>query len=238
MKIKQSVLKYFLKTFKNSISENINYCIVARLLPIFIILCIFFVNSPKAYCQEKTGGNDSKATQGVSGGNLAVWAVPAEQKIRPDDAEESSNLVWSKEKKKINVAGAGNEHVPFQVVISVPVPPGRRPKAPDGFFIKGSNLISKEGKTIPQAQINFYLEHYIMLYGKSGPVGATGYWPDALAPVKEPFSMAAQYVVVRNRPVWVDVSIPSSTPAGTYTGTITISQNGQSIETLNVEVEV
>ncbi|MEJ7677176.1 MAG: glycoside hydrolase domain-containing protein [Segetibacter sp.] len=136
------------------------------------------------------------------------------------------------------MAGAGNEHVPFQVVISVPVPPGRRPKAPDGFFIKASDLISKEGKTIPQTQINIYLEHYIMLYGKSGPAGATGYWPDALAPVKEPFSMAAQYVVVRNRPIWVDVFIPSSTSAGTYTGTITVTQNGQSIETLNVEVEV
>ncbi len=50
--------------------------------------------------------------------------------------------------------------------------------------------------------------------------------------------MAAQYAVVRNRPIWVDLSIPSSTPAGTYTGTISVTQNGKPVETLNVEVEV
>lgn len=136
------------------------------------------------------------------------------------------------------MAGAGNEHVPFQVVVSVPVPAGRKPTPPGGFFIKASNLTSRQGKTIPQGQISFYLEHYIMLYGKSSPVGGTGYWPDALAPIKEPFNMAAQYAVVRNRPIWVDLSIPSSTLGGTYTGTITVTQNGKPIETLNVEVEV
>ncbi len=174
----------------------------------------------------------------MAGENLTVWAVPAEQKVRPDDGVEVDNLIWSKEKKKINVAGAGNEHVPFQVVISTPVPAGHRPQAPGGFFIKASNLTSKQGKTIPQAQISFYLEHYIMLSGVSSPIGATGYWPDALAPIKEPFSMAAQYAVVRNRPIWVDLSIPSSTPGGTYTGTITVTQNGERVETLKVEVEV
>ncbi len=174
----------------------------------------------------------------MAGENLTVWAVPAEQKVRPDDGVETDNLIWSKEKKKINVAGAGNEHVPFQVVISTPVPAGHRPQAPGGFFIKASNLTSKQGKTIPQAQISFYLEHYIMLSGVSSPIGATGYWPDALAPIKEPFSMAAQYAVVQNRPIWVDLSIPSSTPGGTYTGTITVTQNGERVETLKVEVEV
>ncbi|HKG67852.1 MAG TPA: glycoside hydrolase domain-containing protein, partial [Segetibacter sp.] len=142
------------------------------------------------------------------------------------------------EKKKITIAGAGTEHVPFQVVITAPVPPGRKPKAPDGFFIKASNLTSKQGKVLPQAQISFYLEHYIMLYGKSSAIGATGYWPDALVPIKEQFSMVAQYDVVHNRPIWVDIFIPSSTPGGTYTGTITVTQNDKLVETLNVEVKV
>ena len=46
-------------------------------------------------------------------GDYKVWAVPAEQKVRPKDKPEKSNLVWSGEKKQITVAGAGNEHVPF-----------------------------------------------------------------------------------------------------------------------------
>jgi len=50
--------------------------------------------------------------------------------------------------------------------------------------------------------------------------------------------MAAQYAVVGNRPIWVDLSIPPGTPGGTYTGTITITQHGNRLETLVVQVEV
>ena len=171
-------------------------------------------------------------------GDINVWAVPGEQKVRSIDRVENSNLVWSAENKKITVAGAGNEHVPFQVVITTDVPEGWRPKAPDGFFISASDLTSAQGKTIPQKQISLFLEHYIQIYAVSSPIGATGYWPDALAPLKEPFSMQAQYAVVGNRPVWVDVLIPTGTPGGIYNGTISVTQHGTLLETLGVQVEV
>jgi hypothetical protein len=170
--------------------------------------------------------------------NVQVWAVPAEQKVRPKDKPETSNLVWSLEKKQITVAGAGNEHVPFQVVITAPVPEGWRPKAPDGFFIAVTDLTSSSGKVIPQKQVSLFLEHYIQIYAISSPIGATGYWPDALAPLKESFSMQAQYIVVGNRPVWVDIFIPAATPAGIYKGTLTITRFDKVIETLSVEIEV
>lgn len=170
--------------------------------------------------------------------DIQVWAVPGEQKVRPDDRIEKENLIWSAEKKLIKVSGAGNEHVPFQVVVTAPVPPGWRPEAPDGFFIKTSDLKSDKGEVISQQQVSLYLEHYIQIYAKSSPIGATGYWPDALAPLKEPFSMQAQYAVVGNRPVWVDVYIPSGTPAGKYKGTITVTRYEKVVESLGVEVEV
>ena len=170
--------------------------------------------------------------------DVKVWAVPGEQKVRPNDRVEKNNLIWSGENKKISVAGAGNEHVPFQVVITTPVPQGWRPKAPDGFFVSISDLTSANGKSIPKKQINLFLEHYIQIYAISSPIGATGLWPDALAPLKEPFSMQAQYEVVGNRPVWVDVFIPSGTPKGIYKGTITVTLFDKVIENLGVEVEV
>src|SRR5215210_5319439 len=179
-------------------TENLIYFKATRFLSILISLYLLLSSGESVFSQANTGANDTKANTMTTGGSLTVWAVPAEQKVRPDDAAETNNLVWSKEKKKITIAGAGNEHVPFQVVITVPVPPGRKPKAPDGFFIKASNLTSKQGKVLRQAQVSFYLEHYIMLYGKSSAIGATGYWPDALVPIKEPFSMVAQYDVVHN----------------------------------------
>ncbi len=170
--------------------------------------------------------------------NVQVWAVPAEQKVRPKDKPETSNLVWSSEKKQIKVAGAANEHVPFQVVITTDVPPGWRPKAPDGFFITVTDLTSSSGEVIPLKQVSLFLEHYIQIYAISSPIGATGYWPDALAPLKEPFSMQAQYAVVGNRPVWVDVYIPSLTPAGKYKGEITVTRYEKVVESIGVEVEV
>src|SRR5450759_3417825 len=91
--------------------------------------------------------------------SIKVWAVPAEQKVRPKDRVEKSNLVWSGENKKITVAGAGNEHVPFQVVITATVPEGWRPKASDGFFITVTDLKSSSGKLIPQKQVSLFLEH-------------------------------------------------------------------------------
>lgn len=169
---------------------------------------------------------------------VSIWAAPSDQKIRPNDPVERDNLVWMQPNKKISIFGAGNEHVAFQVVITTPVPEGRKPKAPGGFFMAVTDLTSDQGKIIPKEHIKFFLEHYILLYGKSSIVGSTGLWPDALAPLRVPFDMQAQYEVVGNRPVWVDVDIPTGTPAGIYKGTINVTQNGVSLERLNLVVKV
>ncbi len=187
--------------------------------------------------QEKTGANTAAAGAGSSD-TLSVWAVPAEQKVRPDDRMETQNLVWSSTNRRVTVAGAGNEHVPFQVVITSPVPPGRRPKPAEGFFIASSDLVSSNGKKIGKSHVGLFLQHYIMLYAKSGPVGSTGVWPDAIVPIREPFNMASQYSVVKNRPIWVDITVPASTPAGKYTGTISVTQNGKDVGKVNVELQV
>jgi hypothetical protein len=212
----------------NRFSEIISCYFIKYRIVIFIFLFLF-----RFHFSDYTWSRDVAADT-----DIKVWAVPAEQKVRPRDKPESSNLVWSAEKKQITVAGAGNEHVPFQVVISAPVPEGWRPKAPGGFFISASDLTSSDGKIIPQKQISLFLEHYIQIYAMSSPVGATGYWPDALAPLKEPFSMQAQYAVVGNRPVWVDISVPAGTPAGKYTGKITVTRDASPLETLDLNLEV
>jgi hypothetical protein len=169
---------------------------------------------------------------------VSIWAAPSEQKIRPNDTVEKNNLIWMESRKEINIFGGSNEHIAFQIVITTPVPEGRKPKAPGGFFMTVSDLTSSQGKIIPKERIKLFLEHYILLYGKSSIVGSTGLWPDALAPLKVPFDMQAQYEVVGNRPVWVDVDIPTGTPAGKYKGIINVTRNGVSLEHLNLELKV
>lgn len=203
-----------------------------------ILLAGFSMIATPGFGQAQTGALDDGSTRDSERQEINVWAVPAEQKVRSEDRVETSNIIWSKKSNKITVAGAGNEHVPFQVVISTNVSGSpRRVKAPDNFFIEISDLTSANGK-ISKENVNFYLEHYIMLYAESSPVGATGYWPDALAPIKIPFGMNAHYHVVQNRPIWVDVYVPHATAGGKYTGTITVTQHGKPVEKLSVELDV
>lgn len=214
------------------------------LLPLNTVFIISFVLMPALLCSAllsraqiaKSGAGGDQTKESIEQ-KVIVWAVPAEQKVRPDDRPEGNNLVWNSERKKVRIAGGGNEHVPFQIVVTTPIPPGRRPKAPEGFFVDVSEL-RNGARIIPQDRIRLFFEHYIMLYAKSGPVGGTGYWPDALAPLKKPFSMDAQYAVVANRPIWVDVSVPPGTPSGTYTGTLRVTQHDRLLETLNIELHV
>src|SRR5581483_336837 len=116
-----------------------------------------------------------------------VWAVPSVYKVRPEEPAQSGNVVWNRESRTITVAGAKNEHVPFQVVVSVP-PFDKHGDPPSGFFVEAGELRSRAA-SIPRENVKLYLEHYILCYGKSGPIGETGFWPDALAPLTDPFGM-------------------------------------------------
>ncbi len=222
---------------KQLLNAGFRFRLISSTLIIFLLG--FLLITIEGYGQAQTGALDDGSARGAEKLTVNVWAVPAEQKVRSEDRVENNNLVWSGRDKKISVAGAGNEHVPFQVIISTNVSGSpRRVTAPDNFFIEISDLTSSNGNRISKENINFYLQHYIMLYAASSPVGATGYWPDALAPIKVPFGMNAHYHVVQNRPIWVDLYVPHSTAAGKYTGTITVTQHEKQIETLSVELDV
>ena len=188
----------------------------------------------------QTGALDEGVVHNSEAFALKVWAAPAEQKIRTEARPENNNLVWSGNDRKISIAGAGNEHVPFQVVISTNVSgPRREVKMPDGFWIEISDLNAATGRgRISKENVRFYLQHFIFLSATSSPVGDTGYWPDALAPIQTPFGMDAQYHVIKNRPIWVDLNIPKDTKGGKYTGTITVTQHGETVETITVDLNV
>ncbi len=187
-----------------------------------VFLCIFILWSPAV----------------AAGEEVQVWAVESVHKVRPEDPPQASNLVWSEKTNTITLAGAKNEHVPFQVVLSTPPPPTRYEKAASGFFIEVSNLDSAQGH-ISRDRIRTYLEHVVLCYGKSSAVGATGFWPDALAPLTDPFDMAAEFrSFVKNRAVWIDVQIPADAPAGNYTGTIKVTRDGKPISQLKLVLKV
>ena len=178
------------------------------------------------------------AASSLQAGEAEVWAVPSLRKVRPDDRPQAVNRVWDKKTKTISIAGAKNEHVPFQVVVSTPPPPTRYDPAAYGFFVEASDLVSPLGR-ISKDRIKLYFEHVVLCYGKSSPVGETGFWPDALAPLTDPFNMAAAFrTFVRNRAIWIDVVTPPDIPAGNYTGVIRVTQNGRPVDELRLNLRV
>lgn len=169
---------------------------------------------------------------------VQVWVVESVHKVRPEDPPQAANLVWSEKTKTITMAGAKNEHVPFQVVLSTPPPLTRYEKAASGFFVEVSDLDSAQGH-ISRDRIKLYLEHVVLCYGKSSAVGATGFWPDALAPLTDPFDMAAEFrSFVKNRAVWIDIQIPADVSAGDYAGTIQVTHDGKPISEMRLELKV
>ncbi|HSB12806.1 MAG TPA: DUF4091 domain-containing protein [Bryobacteraceae bacterium] len=174
----------------------------------------------------------------VHAADIEVWAAPAIYKVRPDQPSQNSNLVWNAKTKTISVAGAKNEHLPFQVVVSTPPPPTRYHQAASGFFVEASDLVSSNGR-ISRDRIRLYVQHAVLCYGKSSPIGETGFWPDALAPLTDPFSMAAEFrYFVKNRAIWIDVVTPADVPAGDYAGNIRVTHNGQPVNELKLKLKV
>jgi len=178
------------------------------------------------------------AASALFAAEVQVWAVSSLHKVRPEDRVQSSNAVWDRKTKTISVAGAKNEHIPFQVIITTPPPPSRYEPAASGFFLEASDLVSPQGR-LARDRIKLYLEHMVLCYGKSGPMGDTGFWPDALAPLTDPFGMSAPFrQSLRNRTVWIDLVTAADTPAGDYAGAIRVTQNGRPIDELQLKLHV
>jgi hypothetical protein len=171
-------------------------------------------------------------------GDVEVWATPGIYKVRPDERPQASNLAWDRKTKTISISGAKNEHIPFQVIVTAPPPPTRYERAASGFFVEASDLVSQNAR-IARDRLRLYFEHTILCYGKSSPAGGTGFWPDALAPLTDPFSMAAEFrTAVKNRGIWVDVVTPADIPAGDYAGTIRVTETGKLVDELSLKLKV
>lgn len=180
----------------------------------------------------------TSAAQAAEPSEVQVWAAPDVVKIRSTARVQAENLVWSASDRTVRVAGAANEHVPFQVVITVPRRPSRYVPAAGGFEVTAHELVGPSGR-IPRSNLPLYLQHPVLVYARSSPVGETGFWPDALTPLTAEFDMAAPFREgLESRGIWVDLSIPPGTPPGTYRGEISVRQHGRPVGAVAVELEV
>lgn len=121
----------------------------------------------------------------------------------------------------IQLALAGNEYGSFQLVV---IPLGQELK---DVTVSFSELRGPRGQVIPQENFQWFRVGYVKLEDPPGWANVKydhSHEPDPLLPAA-PLDVPAGEVAA----VWVDLRLPSGTPAGTYAGTVTVTAGGQRV---------
>ncbi len=160
------------------------------------------------------------------------------------------NDVWScpSGAPQIAVAGAGRETVSFQVFISAGA------SSPLSDVSVAITPLSGPGTAITSdntgtSSVTRYLEGYVAYSGlnPNAPpqLQANGQMPDPLIPFYDPYDSGNPAVATpfnvqsaTTQGVWVNISIPASQTAGTYSGTVTVSGNGVGSVSIPVQLTV
>jgi hypothetical protein len=166
----------------------------------------------------------------VAQSKFLVWTATSLEKIKPNDTPGQLT--------PISIAAARNEYESFQVIVTA----GSQNLS--NVDVTVSNLTSSTGGRIKKKNIQIYKVAYINVTQPSNLEGAIGEWPDALVPKVDdyarerrnafPFSVSAG----RNQPVWIDVYVPPSTPAGEYKGKVSITAQNQQAKVIDFKLTV
>jgi hypothetical protein len=180
----------------------------------------------------------------------AAWALPEGYKIAKSGrriftqdssqdlgALKQSNRIWDSTASTITVRGARGETVAFHLGIE------GGGEGRTGVDVRVSALAGPDGRAVQADQIALFKVYYTEVTDRgsgptNGPSMGPGWYPDALVPWSvgdttayggydgPPFAIAPGEI----QGVWVDVSIPYGTPAGTYTGALKVVSDDEQVE--------
>ena len=129
----------------------------------------------------------------------------------------------------IRIEGMKGEKEAFQVI---PILDDKTDTVKD-MMLESQDLV-KGSDIIPKSNIMIYKEHYLKVTEPSDKGGQVGYWPDALAPLTDPFEVSSDFPC----PLWVNVNIPREAAPGVYTSKINFTSSDGGNVIFNYEVEV
>ncbi|GAA0624368.1 DUF4091 domain-containing protein [Kribbella sandramycini] len=155
---------------------------------------------------------------------LTVWLPSPADKVRRD-----RRFLIGSAPTAINLAAARNEYESGQFIV-------RTTSGTTRLGVSAGILTGPGGAQL--SEIEVFEQHYVQVdktWPESQPKYLPGPWPDALAPL--PPSRTVPVGSGSNQGIWFTVHIPKDQPAGTYTGTITLT-GGTSPVSVPVEVEV
>jgi len=143
---------------------------------------------------------------------FAVGVARSDEKVYPYTAYAGST------DGVIEVAAAGNEYESVQLVV-MPFW-----KSLENLSVSFTNLRGPQGE-IPASNLSWFRVMYVRMPENHPSVTCPHpREPDILWP-GEPFTVPAG----TTQPLWIDVYVPTGTPAGVYEGTITVKANGKGV---------
>jgi Domain of unknown function (DUF4082)/Domain of unknown function (DUF4091)/Abnormal spindle-like microcephaly-assoc'd, ASPM-SPD-2-Hydin/Immunoglobulin I-set domain len=177
--------------------------------------------------------------------NFSTWVSPSLNRVGKTDAPGTLS--------SIALSGARGETVDTQVVVEGPA------GGLTNVNVSATALTGPNGVTIPASNVTLYREYYLSVTGTASygggnnpPLGS-GTYAEPLIPFNDPETGAAlcgssatlkacnaSVSAGQNQPYWIDISIPhgvTNSPAGTYTGSVTISSS-QGSATIPVSLTV
>jgi hypothetical protein len=153
---------------------------------------------------------------------MTVWTAHATVKIRPTTPPPQEDSVSGA------LEAARNEFEPFQLIITADR---------DVLFnvdVNASDLQDAKGHIIPSGSIMIYKAIFMNVTAPSSTEGESGEWPDALIPKKDEYAGEVRdgfpfpIGFGRNQPIWIEVYVPRDAAAGLYTGSVTVTADGES----------
>ena len=168
--------------------------------------------------------NRASAAFNIAGttGGITAWVTDPLTRVQPTDPPGAMLSAWIK--------AARNEYEAFQLVIRAP-----NGQSLSNVNVVASNLVGPGGASA--GPVRLYREHYVLVtQSTAGSPYPPGWWPDALIPFVNPDTgqplggrfQAAPFTVSagRNQPIWVEVQVSPTAPAGTYQGQLTVTADG------------
>jgi hypothetical protein len=167
------------------------------------------------------------ATTAMAEGGPVVWVAPSMHRVGMSDPAGTG--------ADVQLSAARGEYESFQIVTR---------GASNGLRVANvtiSDLKGPDGQVIPKTNFTLYREKYQHVTSSSPKRGSNlplgpGWYADALIPFTDPetgkpLSGAALTALPydlkagTNQPIWVDLFVPRTAPAGKYSGTYTVTSN-------------
>lgn len=192
-----------------------------------VLLCALLACGAFA-CDKGAGGSGEKKA------DVHIWSTYTTEKILRDrNYVEHNNANYNN--GALYIDAVRNEHEGTQLILSLETTDAECERlAGMPYTVTVSDLTCGANK-LDASEIEIYHEKYQYLRNSSQGYAAVGYFPDALLPYQTAVEYGENTMTGRNQGVWLSVKPKKTQPAGTYTGTVTVSVGGK---TYNVPLTV